>query len=397
MIIIAIAFWVSLSVMFFCYIGYGLFLLTWNLVKKTLRRRPEPLNMEKAEWPQVTMVIAAYNEASILNQKLENTLALDYPREKLQIIFVTDGSTDGSERLLANVEGIEVSHEGKREGKLAAINRIMRNVQTPYVVFSDANSFLNKESIKRIILRYQDPSVGGVAGEKKIARSQHPSAIGEAEGLYWQYESFMKKQDADFNTVVGAAGELFSIRTDLYEPPDQSFILDDFIISMQTCLKGYRIDYEPGAFATEFPSASLQEETKRKIRIAAGAYQTIAYLKDCLNPLKFPVLCFQYFSRRLLRWVFCPLLLIAVLIFNIILSINEPAHGFYTGFLAFQLFFYGMALLGWIQANSGRSMGILGVPFYFLFMNICLVRGFIRYIKKDQNVLWEKSLREVTR
>lgn len=397
MIIIAIAFWVCLSVMFYGYIGYGLLLLAWNSIKKSIRSQSGSGDLEKTDWPLVTMVIAAYNESSVLQQKLENTLALDYPREKLQIIFVTDGSTDGSERLLANVQGIEVSHEGKREGKLAAINRIMRHVQTPYVIFSDANTFLNKESIKRIILRYRDPLVGGVAGEKKIARSQHPSTIGEAEGLYWKYESFMKKQDADFNTVVGAAGELFSIRTDLFEPPDQSFILDDFIISMQICLKGYHIEYEPGAFATEFPSASLQEEAKRKVRIAAGAYQTIGYLKNCLNPIKFPLLSFQYFSRRLLRWVICPLLLIAVLIFNMVLSIHEPAHGFYTGFLAFQLFFYGMALLGWIQAWSGRSMGILGVPFYFLFMNICLVRGFIRYIKKDQTVLWEKSLREATR
>jgi poly-beta-1,6-N-acetyl-D-glucosamine synthase len=397
MTIIVIAFWVCLSVMFFCYIGYGLLLLAYNSLKKSFGSRIAVSDPVSMDWPAVTMVIAAYNEGPVLDRKLENTLALDYPREKLQIIFVTDGSTDGSERTLSNIEGIQVSHEGKREGKLAAINRIMRNVQTPYVVFSDANSVLNKESIKRIVLHYDDPLVGGVAGEKKIARSRHPSAIGEAEGLYWQYESFMKKQDADFNTVVGAAGELFSIRTALFEPPDNDLILDDFVISMQICLKGYRINYEPGAFATEFPSASLQEEAKRKIRISAGAYQTIPYLRQCLNLVKFPLLSFQYICRRLLRWVFCPLLLIAVFIFNIVLSIQEPGHGFYTGFLAFQLFFYAMALLGCIPASSGRSMGILGVPFYFLFMNFCLVRGFIRFIKKDQTVLWEKSLREVAR
>lgn len=397
MIIIAIVFWVCLSVMFFCYIGYGLLLLLYNSLKKTGRSRTGSVESGEMDWPPVTMVIAAYNEAPVLTEKLENILALDYPREKLQIIFVTDGSTDGSERILAKIQGIEVSHEGKREGKLAAINRIMRNVQTPYVVFSDANSILNKEAIKKIILCYHDPLVGGVAGEKKIARSQHRSAIGEAEGLYWQYESFMKKLDADFSTVVGAAGELFSIRTDLFEPPDQAFILDDFIISMQICLKGYRIEYEPEAFAIEFPSASLQEEAKRKMRISAGAYQTIGYLKDCLNILKFPRLSFQFVSRRLIRWVFCPLMLMVSLVANIILAIHEPGHGFYTGFLAFQLFFYAMAVLGWIQGSSGRSMGILGVPFYFLFMNYCLVRGFIRFIKKDQTVLWEKSLREVTR
>src|SRR6185436_2545820 len=124
---------------------------------------------------------------------------------------------------------------------------------------------------------------GGVAGEKKISSEQHPTAVGEAEGLYWKYESFMKRQDADFNTVVGAAGELFSIRSSLFPQLDDHIILDDFVISMKICLAGYKIQYEPGAFATEFPSASLTEEEKRKVRISAGVYQCIGYLKKALN------------------------------------------------------------------------------------------------------------------
>ncbi|MEO5563759.1 MAG: glycosyltransferase family 2 protein [Chitinophagaceae bacterium] len=349
------------------------------------------------EWPPVTIIIAAYNEAPILPQKLENTLAIDYPSDKLHIVFVTDGSTDGSDKIIADYKGVKLSHQREREGKLAAITRVMRGVETPFVLFSDANTMLNKECVRKIMLHYNDPATGGVAGEKKIASSQERSAIGEAEGLYWQYESFMKKLDADFNTVVGAAGELFSIRTELFDPPGKNFLLDDFVISMKVCLKGYKINYEPGAFATEFPSASLHEEAKRKIRISAGAYQTIGYLKECLNFFKHPLLSFQYISRRLLRWVFCPLMLVLALVMNLLIVTDDTSHIFYSWFLYVQLFFYALAFIGWLQLLSGRSIGIVAVPFYFLFMNYCLVRGFIRFLKKDQSVLWEKSLREVAR
>jgi poly-beta-1,6-N-acetyl-D-glucosamine synthase len=338
------------------------------------------------------MIIAAYNEAPYLQQKLENTLSIDYPRELLQIIFVTDGSTDGSENVITGIKGVEVSHQGKREGKLAAINRIMRGVKNHYIVFSDANTMLNKECLKKMMMHYVDGKTGGVAGEKKIIRDR--SAIGEAEGLYWKYESFMKQQDASFHTVVGAAGELFSIRRDLFEPPDDGFILDDFVISMKICLKGYKIKYEPGAFATEFPSASLQEEAKRKIRISAGAYQSIGYLRDCLNFFKHPLLSFQFISRRLLRWVFCPPLLVLLFFTNLFIVVAHTAPLLYTSIFFVQVLFYLLAFIGWRQLRAGRSIGILAVPFYFVFMNYCLCRGFIRFVKKDQTVLWEKSLRQ---
>ncbi len=235
------------------------------------------------ETPPVTIIISAYNEADMLEKKIRNTLAIDYPADKLKVVIVTDGSADGSENIVKRFPEIILMHQAERRGKYAAIKRAMQTVSTPFVVFSDANTMLNPECLKKIMPHYQDENIGGVAGEKKILQNRAESVVGEAEGLYWQYESFLKKMDASFFSIVGAAGELFSIRTHLFSPIDDHVILDDFIISMQVCLQGYRFAYEPDAFATETASDSLIEESKRKIRIAAGAYQSVHILKASLN------------------------------------------------------------------------------------------------------------------
>jgi biofilm PGA synthesis N-glycosyltransferase PgaC len=392
MLITVIIFWVSLSVLFFCYIGYGLILFLFNKLK-TIFASGKPGNPIAESLP-VTIVIAAYNEASILEQKVKNTLAIDYPPDKLKVIFVTDGSTDGSDMIIRKYPSLILLHQAERQGKLAAVKRAMQLVKTPVVVFSDANAMLNKECIQKIVGHYNDPGTGGVAGEKKIISDYHRSAVGEAEGIYWQYESFMKKQDADLNTVVGAAGELFSIRSALFTQLDGNIVLDDFVISMKVCLQGYRIEYEPEAFATEFPSASLAEEEKRKVRISSGAYQSIGYLKGALNIFKHPLLSFQYISRRLLRWVFCPLMLIVLLVTNTLLMASDKNNIIYTLFLCEQLSFYAAALAGWLIIRSGKRAGILTIPFYFVFMNYCLVKGFIKFLKGEQTVLWEKAIRQ---
>lgn len=211
-----------------------------------------------------TIIVTAYNEETILEQKIKNTLAIDYPADKLRIIIITDGSTDGSEKIVQQYPSVVLLHQAERRGKYAAIKRAMQQVKTPIVVFSDANTMLNVACLKRIAVHYKNEKVGGVAGEKKIIRDKNVSAVGEAEGLYWQYESFMKRLDASLNTVTGAAGELFSIRTSLFRELNDELILDDFVISMQICLQGYKIEYEPEAFATEQPSISLAEEEKEK-------------------------------------------------------------------------------------------------------------------------------------
>jgi cellulose synthase/poly-beta-1,6-N-acetylglucosamine synthase-like glycosyltransferase len=386
MLITVILFWLSLSVLFFC-----LFLFLFNQIKGVKHRQDD--DKRSTEDIPVTIIIAAYNEGAVLDQKIQNTLAIDYPNDKLTIIVVTDGSTDGSEAIIHKYPSVLLLHQVTRQGKLAAVKRAMQQVKTPVVVFSDANAMLNKECIKKIVAHYSDPKTGGVAGEKKIISDSGQSAVGDAEGLYWKYESFMKKQDAGFNTVVGAAGELFSIRTDLFVPLDDHIILDDFLISMQVCLQGYKIKYEPDAYASELPSSSMAEEAKRKTRISSGAYQSIGYLKSALNFSKYPALAFQYISRRLFRWVLCPLMLIILLITNILIIIQTDSSFIYRFVFTGQLFFYLAAMCGWLIIRSGNRLGVFTIPFYFVFMNYCLIRGFFRFVGGRQTVLWEKSER----
>jgi biofilm PGA synthesis N-glycosyltransferase PgaC len=384
-------FWICVGIVVYCYAGYGLLLMVWNRIKNAFKRSARPSN---SEFPAITLIVAAYNEIDFLEKKIHNSIELDYPLEKLHFIFITDGSSDNSPDIVRSYPRIMLLHQQHREGKLAAIKRAMLHVETPLVVFTDANSILNPESIKRIVQHFNDPEVGGVAGEKKILEQGMNTAVGEAEGLYWKYESFLKKQDAGFYTVVGAAGELFSIRTSLFQQLPDELILDDFLISMQVCLKGYRIAYEPHAFASESPSASLLEEEKRKIRIAAGAYQSLGYLKECMNVFRHPLLAFQFVSRRVLRWIICPLLLPLIFILTIFLAAISKTPGIYTFLFFSQLLFYFLAIIGWMLVRAGKKAGLLSVPFYFVFMNYCLFKGLALFLKGSQTVLWEKSLRQ---
>lgn len=391
--ILVIFFWVSLAILFYCYIGYGILVFLITGIRTFFVSARAAKSVE--EKISVTLIVTAYNEASILEEKIENTLAINYPADKLQLFFITDGSIDGSQQIIQQYPSITLLHQPERKGKYAAIKRAMRLVTTPVVIFSDANTMLNEDCINKIVPHYRNEKTGGVAGEKKIAIRKNLSALGEAEGLYWKYESVMKKADAVLHTVIGAAGELFSIRTSLFKALDNGLILDDFVTSMKVCLQGYKIEYEPGAFATELPSASLAEEAKRKIRISAGAYQSIGYLKECLNVFKHPLLSFQYISRRLLRWTFCPFLLVGLFFSNILLVGYGSVPGLYTWAMCVQVVFYFLAFAGWLIARSGKRTGIFTIPFYFVFMNYCLIKGFVKFIQGNQSVLWEKSLRQV--
>lgn len=385
-------FFFALFILFYSYVGYGL--LLWILLKFKALFSSGNTNKENYDYPPVTIIIAAYNEEGFIEQKIENTLSLSYPEDKLNILIITDGSNDNTPNLAKQFERVQLLHDSKRSGKIAAIHRAMSFVRTPIVVFSDANTFLNSNCIKNIIKHYQDEKTGGVAGEKKIMKTNNEKSPGLGEGLYWRYESVLKKMDAELYTVVGAAGELFSIRTELYEYPGHDVLLDDFIISLRICKKGYRIAYEPEAYALESPSSSITEEQKRKIRISAGAFQSMVRLKGLLNVFKHPLLSFQYISHRVLRWALCPLLLPLVFILNLYLAFTDMDQQVYTYLLFGQLFFYASALVGWILSIRNIKAKLLYVPFYFVFINISLYRGFFRYLKGRQSVLWEKAERE---
>lgn len=390
MSVLVFLFWFSFAVLFYCYLGYGILVFLLNNIRVLFSSRPAA---PEAYLPDTTMIIPAYMEAALLERKIQNTLAIDYPKEKLEIIVVSEGPDDGTVSILKKYSCVQHLHTSERLGKYAAIKKAIRHSTSPIVVFTDANSMLNMECLKKMMVHYADSKTGGVAGEKKILHNNCAPAVGEAEGMYWQYESFLKRMDAELNTVAGASGELFSIRTDLFREMNDHVLLDDFVISMQVCMQGYRIKYEPDAFATESPSLTLAEEAKRKIRISAGAYQSVGLLRGCLNFLKYPLLSFQYFSRRLLRWILCPPLLLLLFASNFSIVLRG-GHGFYSSIMAAQVLFYCFAFWGWLFVRRGKRAGLFTIPFYFVFMNGCLVKGFARYLKGKQPVAWEKSLRQ---
>jgi biofilm PGA synthesis N-glycosyltransferase PgaC len=392
MLLTEILFFFCLFIILYSYLGYGLLLWIIVRIKKLfITQRAETTSPE--DLPLVTLVVAAYNEADFIIDKINNSLSLDYPRDKLRLLFITDGSTDDTYRLASEFNDVQVLHSPERRGKVAAIHRAMDHVKTPIVIFSDANTLLNREAIRMIVRHYRSSKVGGVAGEKKIMTSGKDKSAGSGEGLYWKYESFLKKLDAELYTVVGAAGELFSVRTELYEHPDTSVLLDDFIISLRVCKKGYRIAYEPGAYAMEAPSSSMAEEQKRKIRISAGAFQSMVMLRSLLNIFKYPLLSFQYISHRVLRWTLCPLFLPIVLLLNIYL-VYIKGGPVYIFLLAAQLIFYMAAIVGWILSINNIKAKILYAPYYFVFLNVSLYLGFARYLRGNQTVLWDKAARE---
>ena len=394
MLFLKIVFWLSLGIIFYSYLGYGILLWAYLKLKSLFSGKPATF-AEQAFEPEVTLIVAIYNEEVFIKQKIENTFELDYPREKLKLLFIADGSTDGTVKIISEYPSIQLLFKPERQGKVVAINRAMEFVSTDYVIFCDANTLLNKQAVREIIKHYRDPRIGAVAGEKKIIdQSDQQNTAGAGEGLYWKYESFLKKLDAKFYSVVGAAGELFSVRTNLFEPVAGNVLLDDFIISMRICRNGYRVMYEPAAFASESPSFSMKDEQKRKIRIGAGGYQSIYMLLDLLNIFKYGKLSFQYISHRVLRWAVCPPLLITTLISNLLIYIYSESR-FYGVLLLGQLFFYSAAAIGWWFAARNKKIKAFYVPYYFVFMNAALFLGFFRFINKKQTVLWEKAKRKI--
>ena len=389
--IINFIFWLSLAIIFYSYVGYGM--LVWVLVRiKKMWKGNLEAKKNAEEFPHVALVVAAYNEQDFIERKIANTFGLDYPKDRLEVIFITDGSTDLTPDIIRKHPSIHLLHQPERKGKVAAMNRAIRQVQAPLVIFCDANTLLNKECIQNIVRHYADPKVGGVAGEKRIWQNSADAAAAAGEGLYWKYESYLKKLDSELYTTVGAAGELFSVRKELFEAAPEGTIIEDFVQSLKLCVNGYVVRYEPNAYAAEAPSASIKEEMKRKVRICAGAFQAMILLKDLFNVFKYPVVSFQFISHRILRWTLCPVALITLLISNLLIVLMSPSL-FFTVALLLQGAFYAMGITGWIFASKNIRLKAVYIPFYFLFMNISVFIGFNRFIRNKQTVLWEKAAR----
>jgi biofilm PGA synthesis N-glycosyltransferase PgaC len=363
------------------------------LFKRILKGKRQNVFYNADNLPKCTLLIAAYNEENFISEKIKNTLALEYPDGKLELIFITDGSTDRTPEILKEYPQIKLLHQNERKGKVAAIHRAMEHIKTEIIIFTDANTLLNKDALINISRHYADEKIGAVAGEKRVHSDEKADAGSAGEGFYWKYESLLKKWDSELYSTIGAAGELFSVRSNLYSPVSDDTILDDFMISMLIAEKGYRIAYEPEAFAIETASENISEELKRKVRIAAGGIQSIVRLKALLNIFRHGLLSFQYISHRVLRWTITPFLLIIVLILNILICLQNPGIIFYF-LLIGQILFYLLALLGMEFEKKELRFKVFFIPYYFCVMNYAAIAGLKRYLGNQQSAIWEKANRK---
>ncbi len=393
MVALKIAFWICAFLVFYTYLGYGM--LLWLLVKlkRIVRGKAERKALPADdELPEVTFMVCAYNEQDIVDMKMKDIHQLDYPKEKLHTVWVTDGSSDDTNNRLKAYPDVEIIFTPERKGKTAALNHGLSLVKSEITVMTDANTMVNKGAIKEIVRLMQDPKVACVAGEKRVMARHEGQTAAEGEGLYWRYESALKQMDSELYSAMGAAGELNAIRTSLYEPMPENALLDDFVMSMEMVDKGYKIAYSHDAYAMEYGSADLQEESKRKRRIAAGGLQSCWWLRRMMNPFRKLVVAFQFVSHRVLRWSITPFALMALIPINVALLMMK-AGNIYTICWILQVIFYAAALCGYLLERHGRRSKLLYVPYYFLFMNMNVFAGIPYLYSHRGGGTWEKAKR----
>lgn len=389
--ILKVLFLIFLFIILYAYIGYTLFLLIISIIKKLFNKKKAFLS--EVYEPPVTILIPAFNEGDYIIAKAGNTLDLHYPPDKLRIIWVTDGTTDNTAELLVRYPEFNVMHQSERRGKIHAMNRGMKAVETPLVVFTDANTMLNREAIREIVKPFADVRTGCVTGEKRISGTGLQIAVGAGEGLYWQYESLIKKLESETYSVMGAVGEIFAVRTALYNEVREDTLLDDFTVSMQIMQKGYRIRYAPNAWGTETASLNIREELKRKTRIAAGGIQALTRMPELLNPFRFGIQSLMYFSHKVLRWTLVPVGFPITFLLNLLILFLPVNNMIFTLLFILQCIFYLFVLAGRVLQDTRLRVKVIFAPYYLFMMNYAIIKGFILYITGRYTVKWQKVKR----
>ncbi len=387
-------FWLFVVGIFYVYAGFPLVLML--LAKIRLQQREHSsIN------PSVTLMVPAYNEDAVIKQKIENSIALDYPKDLLQILVAADGSDDRTVEIIKTYadQGIELSYNSERKGKMAAISRAMPKARGEIIIFSDANNIFTSNVIKALVSPFADPEVGCVSGAKTILRGD--GLLGESEGLYWKYEAWIKKLETRFGCCTSVAGEVLAIRQELIEPCPDHIINDDFYMAMQVIKRGYRIIYAPKARSMERVSLSPQDEIDRRARIIAGRYQAMAMAYKFV-PFSRPILLWQIISHKFLRPL-VPFLMAGAIITNVLAVVwpsysrNHPlfelAHPFNWIMLALQGLFYSLALTG-NRIKHKQAIGrLLYLPTFLFNSNIAAIIGLWRYLSKRQTPVWKRAER----
>jgi cellulose synthase/poly-beta-1,6-N-acetylglucosamine synthase-like glycosyltransferase len=386
-----IMFWFSVALVFYVYLGYPILVVLLAHLRK-------PLTYSANYFPTVTLIFAANNEERIIARKLENSLLLDYPQEKLQILIADDGSVDQTPEIAMSFQGrgVEVVSFHRRRGKLAALNDAIKNARGEIFLFSDADNFFPPDALKEAVKYFQNPSIGAVSGGRNVIGD---SMLGGAESLYWKYEEFIKRQESRLGSCVGVAGDLLAVRKMLFVSPPVGIINDDFYMAMGVLKQGYRVIYAPAARSFHPVAETESGEAERRARMVAGRYQAVFSAWRML-PFKNPIALWQIISHKYLRPL-VPFAMIAALIANLVtvlkpLSITGSSllllsHPYDQIFLILQIIFYGIALIGMRFRLGGFIGKIIYLPAFLVNSNLAALRGFYRYISSNQTVVWKKA------
>lgn len=377
----------SIGILIFVCAVSGLF-YTYGIYPVLLLLTP---NRREQGWPlsvlpTVSVIIPFHNEERWAIRKLENTLSWVYPADRLQIIAVSDGSTDRTTMLLREYDDrVTVVTYPARQGKPTALNLGAAQATGDILIFTDANVFPHPDAVQKLVQRYTDASVGGVCGNVALQGEGSLEPLGE--GFYMQYERWLFAQESRGLTMVGADGALFSIRRTLFAPLPIDTITDDFSMALGVVAQGRRVVYEPAAHSVEIVVPDVQAEFRRKIRMIAGGYQTLWRYRHLLNPLTRLSVAWQLLSHKLLRWL-VPVFLLSALAAAFVAR-QHPAMALAFGI---QIGFYCVALCGWLNLTLRRWMPVY-VPYYFCAVNAAAAIGLWRYLIGAQSVIWQKVKR----
>jgi len=376
----SVAFWAAAVLLAQTYFLYPL----WLLVLARMRRRGSLPALPRI-WPTVSLVIAAHDEAGCIGEKLNNSLALDYPPDSLEVLIGSDGSTDGTDDIVRAQPDPRVHlSAAPRAGKTSVLNRCIPAARGDIVVLSDANTRIEPRALKALVRHFEDPEVGAVCGRLQL---YNPTRAEYEESAYWRYESWLKALEGTQGAVVGANGGLYAIRRELFTPLPPSTIVDDFVIALRLLDEGYRVLYEPQALASEETTEDYRREFGRRARIAAGNFQSLGLVPGLLSPLRgFPA--FAFWSHKVLRWC-APALMLVALLANLAL-LDAP---FYRFTMAVQVGFYGLAFLGSLAVGPALVRRAAGIAYYFVTMNLAIAVGFWRFLRNSQTAAWERTAR----
>ena len=374
-------------VIFLVMVSYAYFFYFFLLNGLSRWIRPSRADPDVAR-PMVTVIVPAYNERSVIRAKIENSLAIEYPKELLEIVVASDGSDDGTVEIVREYskDGIVLRSYSPRAGKISVLNRTIPLAQGEIIVLCDANVMFEPQAVGRLVAHFSDPAVGAVTGDVQIRSEDAP--FGEGEGYYYRYERFIQLCESKLGSTVTVDGGMYAIRKPLFRPLPADTILDDFVIGMKILLDGYRVIYDPSALASENATIDIRQEFRRKVRIVAGAMQELLRGGLFPSPRRFQ-LFWSFVSHKVLRW-FVPWFLLAIFLCTLTRVSLEGWTVLSTVLLVPQLAFYTCALIGATRPNA-RWPTVISVPFYFCMVNTAAWIGSIRGTFGSERVTWKKA------